>query len=129
WLRDLMRESRWFRIALQTAAGAVVLGLVAAGAWAWYQSQESRGLVALAEAGPLVQQASAPDAPIDVRTRGIKVLESLIADSPRLSTLPQATYQLGNLKYLMGQHEAARGAYELTLAKGASGSLAALAGM
>src|SRR5207244_7149741 len=28
-----------------------------------------------------------------------------------------------------GQHEAARGAYELTLAKGASGSLAALAGM
>ncbi len=128
-LPDWIRESRWVRLGLQAAAVLAVLALVAAGAWAWYRSQESRGLAALAEATALVQQAEGPDAPPEARDRAAKALEVVIAEYPRLSALPQAAYQLGNIKYAAGQYSAARGAYELALAKGASGSLRALAGI
>jgi tetratricopeptide (TPR) repeat protein len=128
-LPDWVRDSRWIRLGLQAAAVLAVLGLVAAGAWAWYRSQESRGLAALAEATALVQQAEGPEATSQARDRAAHALETVISEYPRLSALPQAAYQLGNIKYAAGQYSAARGAYELALAKGASGSLWALAGI
>jgi tetratricopeptide (TPR) repeat protein len=124
---DRFRESRWWRPGLQAAAVVAVIAVVIAVAWSWYRWQESRGLDALAEASSLVQQAQNPAAPAGTRERAIKALEGVIADYPRLSALPQAAYQLGNLKYAAGQYPAARAAYELALAKGASGALRALA--
>ena len=128
-LPDWVRESRWVRIALQAAAALAVVALVVAGAWAWYRSQESRGIAALADATALVQRAQGPDATAQTRESAIKALEAVMADHPRLSAIPQVAYQLGNLKYGAGQYPAARGAYELALAKGASGSVRTLAGM
>jgi len=128
-LSDWVRESRWVRIGLQAGVALVAIALVVAGAWAWYRSQESRGLAALAEATSLVQRAQGADAVAQTRESAIKALEAVMADHPRLSALPQAAYQLGNLKYAAGQYAAARGAYELALAKGASGSLRTLVGM
>ena len=128
-LSDWVRESRWVRIAFQAAAALAVVALVVAGAWAWYRSQESRGLAALADATVLVQRAQGPDATAQTRESAIKALEAVMADHPRLSAIPQVAYQLGNLKYGAGQYPAARGAYELALAKGASGSVRTLAGM
>ncbi len=128
-LPDWIRDSRWIRLGLQAAAALAVLALVAAGAWAWYRSQESRGLAALADATVLVQEAEAPGAPPQARDKATHALEAVISEYPRLSALPQAAYQLGNIKYAAGQYSAARSAYELALAKGASGSLWALAGI
>lgn len=128
-LPDWVPDSRWVRVGLQALAVLVVIALVVAGAWAWYRSQESRGLAALAEATSLVRRAEGPDATSQARERAIQALEGVIAEHPRLSALPQAAYQLGNLKYAAGQYPAARGAYELALARGASGSLRSLAGM
>ena len=128
-LPDWVRESRWVRIALQAAAALAVVALVVAAAWAWYRSQETRGLAALADATALVQRAQGPEATAQTRESAIKALEAVMADHPRLSAIPQVAYQLGNLKYGAGQYPAARGAYELALAKGASGSVRTLAGM
>ncbi len=121
-LLEQVRETRWFRIAWQAAAGLGAVLLIVLAIWAWYSSQESRGLAALAEANALVQQAERPEN----RDRAIKALEIVIAEHPRLSALPQAAYELGNLKYAAGQYAAARGAYELALAKGANGALRTL---
>ena len=121
-LLEQVRESRWFRPALQAGAALGVIALVLVAVWAWYSSQETRGLAALAEANVLVQQVERPEA----RDRAMKALEIVIAEHPRLSALPQAAYELGNLKYAAGQYAAARGAYELALAKGATGTLRTL---
>src|SRR5262245_7173621 len=121
-LLEQVRDARWFRIAWQAAAAVGAFLLIALAIWAWYSSQESRGLAALAEANVLVQQAERPEN----RDRAIKALEIVIAEHPRLSALPQAAYELGNLKYAAGQYAAARGAYELALAKGATGTLRTL---
>jgi len=121
---DQVREWRWFRVAWQVAAALGGVALIVAAVWAWHSSQETRGLAALAEASVLAQQVERPEA----RDRAIKALEIVIAEHPRLSALPQAAYELGNLKYAAGQYPAARGAYELALAKGATGTLRTLAG-
>jgi len=125
WISD----SRVLRVALQAAVVIVVVGLVAAGAWAWYRSQEAHALAAFTEAGTLVQQAESPQATPEVRDKAIKAIEAVVAQYPRLSVLPHAAYQLGNLKYASGQYSAARGAYEVALAKGAAGSIRTLAAM
>ena len=121
-LLEQVRESRWFRVAWQVAAALGIIVVILAAIWVWYSSQESRGLAALAEANVLAQQVERPEA----RDRAIKALELVIAEHPRLSALPQAAYELGNLKYAAGQYAAARGAYELAMAKGAAGTLRTL---
>jgi tetratricopeptide (TPR) repeat protein len=126
---DRARESRWWKPGLQAAAVLAAVLVVVAGGWTWYHWQDSRGLAALTEASALVQQAQSAQAAPGTRDRAIKALEVVIADYPHLSALPQAAYQLGNLKYAAGQYPAARAAYELALAKGASGALQALAAM
>src|SRR5262245_60530785 len=115
-LLEHVRESRWFRVAWQAAAVLGVIVVILAAIWAWYNSQESRGLAALAEANALAQQVERPEA----RDRAIKALELVIAEHPRLSALPQAAYELGNLQDAAGQSGAARGASELGLGMGAA---------
>ena len=122
-------ESRWARIGLQAGAVLIALALVAAGGWAWYRAQESRGLEALAAASALLQPSDGQRGTPEARERAIKAFEGILAEYPRLSAAPQAAYQLGNLKYAAGQYAQARGAYEVALTKGASGSARALAAM
>ena len=126
---EQLRDSRWLRLGVQVGVGLVVIGLIVAGAWAWHRSQESRGMQALANATALAQQVDRPDGSPEARDRAVKALETVIADYPRLSAIPQAAYELGNLKYTSGQYGAARSAYELALAKGASGAIRTLAGL
>ena len=126
---ERLRESRWVRLGAQIAIGLGVVALIVAGAWAWYRSQESRGMVALANATALAQPLDRPDSSPLARDNAVRALETVIADYPRLSAIPQAAYELGNLKYASGQYAAARSAYELALAKGASGAVRTLAAL
>jgi len=120
--------------------GAVALALVggiAGAGWAWYSSQEARAREAFALAGEQVQPAQPPGpgasgAPApspEARARAIAALEAVIAQHPRASIVPQAAYQLGNLRYAAGQYAQARGAFEVALAGGATGSLRALSAL
>lgn len=128
-LAEALSSQRALRIGLQAAGVVAVLAALALGGWFWYQSQESRGLVALAEASTLAQQAQGPGATVEARDRAVKALEAVMSDFPRLSAGAQVAYQLGNLRYGAGQYPAARGAYEVALAKGVSGTVRTLAAL
>jgi tetratricopeptide (TPR) repeat protein len=128
-LSDLFRDSRWMRLGLQVGSGVIVLVIVAAAGWGWYRSQESRGLDALASATELAQEAMKPQATPEAREKAAQALEKVLADYPRFSALQQAAYELGNLKYSLGQYAAARSAYEIAATKGDSPSVRTLAAM
>lgn len=117
------------RLALRIAGALGLVLLLGAAGWFWYQTRQSRGLLALAEASNLAQQAEGPTASAEAREKAVKALEAVISDYPRLSALPQAAYQLGNLRYGAGQYAAARGGYEVALAKGATGTVRTLAAL
>jgi tetratricopeptide (TPR) repeat protein len=52
-----------------------------------------------------------------------------MSEYPRLSALPQAAYQLGNLRYGARRYAEARAAYEVALAKGAAGTVRTLSAL
>lgn len=115
------------RFALPVGAGIALLVVIGGAAWAWHRSQESQGAAAFAAATVLVQQASGPQPTPEARAKAIEALEAVVRNHGRFSGAAQAAYQLGNLRYAAGQFAAARGAYEIALAKGASPTLRALA--
>jgi len=95
--------------------------------WLWLRAEDSRGQAALAASADLVQQADGPQATPDTRAKAIASLQAVLAQHGRSSAAVQAAYELGNLQYQAGDYAAARGAYEIALAKGAAGSLRTLA--
>ena len=130
WLPDVP----WLRwVVLGVVALAVVGGIAGAG-WAWYSAQEARAREAFVQASELAQQAQAPPPGAtatppptpEARARAIAALDSVLAQHPRAGIVPQAAYQLGNLRYADGQYAQARGAFEVALAGGATGNLKAL---
>jgi tetratricopeptide (TPR) repeat protein len=112
-------------ILLSGVALACVLLLALAGR-AWWNSYQSRGLTQLELATLRVRGAQGPQTSAGTRAEAIKALQSLIERYPRLTALPQAAHQLGNLHYQAKAFDEARKAHQLCLSKGARGSLAAL---
>lgn len=106
------------------ALAVVVLGLAA---WLWLRAEDARGVAALAASADLVQQADGPQATPDARARAIDALQTVLSQHARSSAAVQAAYELGNIQYQAGDYGAARGAYQIALAKGAAGSLRTLA--
>lgn len=120
-------SSRGARLSLKAAGIALVLAVLGVAGWLWLRAEDSRGQVALAASSELVQLADGPQATPDARAKAIAALQLVLAQHGRSSAAVQAAYELGNLQFQAGDYAAARGAYELTLAKGASGSLRTLA--
>jgi TolA-binding protein len=85
--------------------------------------------MAFAQARTLVAQAQTLSAATDARERAEKALQAVIADYPRLSSVDQAAYLLGSLRFGAAQYPQARSSFELARAKAGSSSLAALAGL
>ena len=86
-------------------------------------------MAALVEATRLAQQAEGPQATAEARANAITALEAVVTEYPRLTAVSQASYQLGNLKYVAGQYIQARSAYEIAVAKSSPGSIRTLAAM
>ena len=125
-LWDRLRDPRVVRGALVGLAVLVGVAILTAGGWAWYRAAETRSFQAFAETSTLVQRAQEPAATAEDRDRAIRALDGFIAEHSRSSLVPQAAYRLGNLRYAAGQYGPSRGAFELALAKGASGALRTL---
>lgn len=119
--------SREARLGLKVGGAVLVVAALGLAAWLWLRAEDSRGQAALAASTDLVQQADGPQATPDVRARAIASLQAVLAQHGRSSAAVQAAYELGNLQYQVGDYAAARGAYEIALAKGAAGSLRTLA--
>ena len=103
--------------------GLVVALALGALGWFWHSAQQSRAASAYAEALFRVRLATKPED----RIVAIQTLEATLARYPSSSAATQAAYQLAALRYDAGQHAAARSAYEIVLARGASGTLRTLA--
>jgi len=127
WLRAFLAESRPARWSLLAVGALVVLGVLGFGGWTWYQSRQAQGAVALAAAAELAQKAQAPGATAEQRTAAAQALEAVIAQHPRYAGLPEAAYRLGNVRYDAREYAAARGAYQIALAQGATGTVRGLA--
>lgn len=126
-MTEPLLPGRAVRLAALGLGAVVGLALLALGGWAWQSAQESRARAALVAAADLAQDAQAPGATAEARERAVKALELVLAQHGGASVAPQAAYRLANLHYAAGRHAAARGAYEIALRKGASGTLRSLA--
>ncbi len=126
---DRLRAQHWTRWVVFGLAAVIVVGLGWAGWAAWKTRYEAQGGLAFAQARALAAQAQAPDAPADSRERAEKALQAVIADYPRLSSVAQAAYLLGSIRFGAAQYPQARASYEMARAKAGSRSLAALAGL
>jgi tetratricopeptide (TPR) repeat protein len=110
-------------------AGVVVLAVlaVAFGGWLWYDAQQRHALAAHAEVMARVSAAQGPPATPEARAAAERDLEALITRYPSSATVGQAAYELGNLRYAARKYPEARAAYEIALARGASGTIRTLA--
>jgi tetratricopeptide (TPR) repeat protein len=115
------------RTLLIAVAIVVVLGLAAFGGWAWYDASQRRVAAAYAAVTARVQAAEAPDAPGELKAAAARDLEALLARYPSARTVPQAAFELGNLRFTTKDYAGARSAYELTLQRGAPELIRALA--
>lgn len=118
--------SRAARLGLKIAGVVAALALVGTAGWLWLRAADAAGEVALAGAAEAVQQGVGPQATAEARQKAIGLLQAILAEHGRSSAAPQAAYQLANLQYDAGDYKAARAAYEVALAKGATGSLRTL---
>jgi tetratricopeptide (TPR) repeat protein len=105
----------------------VALGLAGLGGWAWYDAGQRRVAAAYADVTARVQAAEAPDAPVEAKAAALRELEGLLARYPSARTVPQAAYDLGNLRFATKNYAGARSAYELALQRGGPDLIRALA--
>jgi tetratricopeptide (TPR) repeat protein len=126
---DWLRDQHWTRWVVFGLGAVLVVGLGWAGWAAWKTRYEAQGGFAFAQARALAVQAQAPNAPPDAREKAEKALQAVITDYPRLSSVSQAAYLLGNIQFSAGQYPQARASYETARAKAGSKSLASVAGL
>ena len=107
--------------------GLALVAAIAVGGWYWYDTEQRRVGAAYAEVMTRAYAAQAPQATSDTRTRVARELEELIARHPSGASAAEAAYELGNLRYAAQQYPAARGAYEIAVARGASPTVRTLA--
>ena len=117
--------ARYRRPLIIAAACAAAAGLILFGGWFWYGAVQTRGLAAYGEAMTRAQ-ASQIQGSGEARARAIRELEAVLALYPSNVAAGPAAYELGNLRYLNREYPAARGAFEVALAKGAKGALRTL---
>jgi len=128
-LVEQIRERRPILWALWAVAVVAVIGIVWGGWALWKTRYEAQGSIALTQARALIAQSQAPGASADARQRAEKALQDTISEYPRLSSVGQAAYLLGSLRFANGQYGSARSAFELARSKAGSPTLAALAAL
>jgi tetratricopeptide (TPR) repeat protein len=105
----------------------IAVGLAALGGWAWYDASQRRVSAAYAQVNARVQAAEGAEASTEAKTAAIKDLEGLLTQYPSARMVPQAAYDLGNLRFATRNYAGARTAYELALQRGAPAMIRALA--
>ena len=101
-------------------------GLLAAGGVYWYNAYQARAGAAYAEAMTRAQESREPQASADLRAAAVRGLETTLETYPSSAGAAPAAYELANLRYAAREYPAARGAFEVALAKGARGTLRTL---
>ncbi|MFQ5519953.1 MAG: tol-pal system YbgF family protein, partial [Candidatus Methylomirabilia bacterium] len=124
--RPVGEESAPWRWLLAAATLFLLALLGGSGFWIWRSSYETRGLSEFAVATARARDASSPEASPEVRQAAITALENVIDRYPRLSALPQAAFQLANLRLEAKAFGRAREAYQLALDNARTSTMRAL---
>ena len=115
------------RILVTTAAVVLGLGAVGSGGWWWYSVEQRKALTQWAQIETRLITARGPQSTPELRAGVMTEVEQFLASHRSSSVAPLAAYDLGNLRFVGGQYAAARVAYELALARGASPTVRTLA--
>lgn len=115
----------WRTLAI-AAASLIALGLLGFGAWAWNASQQGRAAAAYAETLAKHRAAEGAVSP-EARETAMRDLERVLAEYPSHAMAGHAAYMLGNLRFTSGQHDRARAAYQVAIARSSGGTIATLA--
>ena len=105
----------------------VAIALAGLGGWAWHDASQRRVAAAYAETLARVQAVDAPEAPAEAKVAAARDLAQLLAQYPSARPVPQAAFELANLRFATKDYAGARAAYELALQRGAGGMIRALA--
>jgi tetratricopeptide (TPR) repeat protein len=105
------------RALIAAALGTVLVLGVVAGGWFWYAAQQERAQSVHAEALAHAAPARNPQATADARAAAMKALEGALAQAPGAALAAQSAYELGGLRFDVGQYAPARAAYEIAVAK------------
>ena len=116
----------WRTIAIAAVAVVAVL-LLGLGGWLLTSAQQQRGIAVYTEALARARQSEGPEASAEARMQAIRGLEGVLAQYPSNAMAPQAAYELGNLRFSAHEYDKARAAYQVIIAKAASGTLTTLA--
>jgi TolA-binding protein len=115
------------RVLVAAGIGVVLVVALVLGGWYWYDTQQRRVAAEYAEVMARASAAQTPQAASDARARAAQDLERVIAQYPSGDSAAEAAFELGNLRYASQQYPAARGAYELAVARGGSPTVRTLA--
>ena len=115
------------RTLVALAVGLLLVLVVGGAAWFWLAAERSRVMAAYADVLGRIAPAQRPQATPEARAAATRDLEAILTRYPSAAAAPQAAYDLGNLRYDATQYPAARAAYEVALARGATGTLRTLA--
>jgi tetratricopeptide (TPR) repeat protein len=108
------------RTIVAAGLGAVVVVLLAGGLWFWLSARADQAQAVHADALATAQTARTQQAPPTAKTAAVASLEAALAQAPDAGLAAQTAYELGNLRYELGQFAPARAAYEIALARTAS---------
>jgi tetratricopeptide (TPR) repeat protein len=109
------------------AVGIVAVVLVGGGLWFWLSARAERGQAVHAEALAQAQAARNPQAPATAKPAALTALEAALAQAPDSALAAQTAYELGNLRFDLGQFAPARAAYEIALARAGSRTIRTMA--
>lgn len=115
------------RTVLASAAGLLVVSALGGLGWFWYRAEQNRALEAYAAAMTRLRVIQTPQARPEDRAAALRELEATLARYPSSGAAAEAAYQLAGLRFDSGEYAAARGAYQVVLARGASATLRRLA--
>jgi len=125
-----MNLSEWRpapRTLVAAALGIVAVLLVAGGLWFWLGARAERGQAVHADALAQAQAARNPQAPATAKSAAITTLEAALAQAPDAALAAQAAYELGSLRFDLGQFAPARAAWEIALARAGSATVRTMA--
>jgi tetratricopeptide (TPR) repeat protein len=115
------------RVLAAVGLGTLAVLLVAGGAWFGLGTQAERAQAVHAEALAQASTARSPQAPAEARASAVTALETALARAPGATLTAQSAYELGNLRFDLGQYAAARAAYDIARARAHSATIRTLA--
>jgi tetratricopeptide (TPR) repeat protein len=115
------------RLLAAVGLGVIALVLVVGGAWFWLSTQSERAQAVHADGLAQAYALRGGQAPVAARTAAMSALEAAMAQAPGAPLAAQSAYELGNLRFDLGQYAQARAAYEIARAKAESATIRTLA--